>query len=146
MVKMIASYITIAWLLTTTAIIGNGLVTYLIVIKKHLQTSTNWFVLSLAVADFSFALCFFPVAYFCEKALSCETDLRGIVSWQFAFISIANLCIMAADRYSAIVIPFKYVRFMNTRRVFLLIQQLTLFRMPLLREISTKNLRCLNFI
>ncbi|XP_078357375.1 adenosine receptor A2a-like [Oculina patagonica] len=118
---MIPSYATIGWLLTTTAIIGNGLVIYLIVATKHLQTSTNWFVLSLAAADFSFAVCFFPVAYFCEAAFTCDNVLRGIVSWQFATISIANLCAMAADRYIAIVIPFKYVRLMTTRRVFLLI-------------------------
>ena len=54
MVKMIASYITIAWLFTTTAIIGNGLVTYLIVIKKTpsdihklvcFVTRCSWFLL-----------------------------------------------------------------------------------------------------
>lgn len=118
---MIASYTTLGWLLTTTAISGNGLVIYLIAVTKHLHTSTNWFVLSLAAADFSFAVCFFPVSYFCETAFTCDNDLRGIVSWQFAVISIANLCAMAADRYIAIVMPFKYVRLMTARRVFLLI-------------------------
>lgn len=118
---MIPSYVTIAWLLTATAIIGNGLVIYLIVIIKHLHTSTNWFVLSLAAADFSFAICFFPVAYFCETTLVCDNVVRGIMAWQFATISIANLCAMATDRYIAIVIPFKYVRIMTTSRVLLFI-------------------------
>ena len=57
---MIPSYVTIAWLLTITAIIGNGLVIYLIIITKQLHTTTNWFILSLAAADLSFAVCFFP--------------------------------------------------------------------------------------
>ena len=118
---MIPSYATIGWFLTVTAIIGNGLVIYLIVVTKHLQTPTNWFVLSLAAADFSFAFCFFPAAYFCETAFTCDNVLRGIVSWQFATVSITNLCTMAADQYVAIVIPFKYVRLMTTKRVFLVI-------------------------
>lgn len=118
---MIPIYATIGWLLTTTAIIGNGLVIYLIVITKHLHTSTNWFVLSLAAADFSFAICYFPVAYFCDTAFVCDSALRGIVTWQFATISIANLCAMAADRYIAIVVPFKYVRLMTTSCVWGLI-------------------------
>ena len=119
---MIQSYLTIGWILTTTAIIGNGLVIYLIIITKHLQTSTNLFVLSLAAADFSFAVSFFPVAYLCETRFACDNTLRGILVWQFAVISIANLCGMAADRYVAIVTPFEYVRFMmTTNRVLFLI-------------------------
>lgn len=96
---MIPSYVTIAWLLTITAIIGNGLVIYLIIITKQLHTTTNWFILSLAAADLSFAVCFFPVAFFCETTFACDNVLRGIIAWQFATIAIANLCAMATDRY-----------------------------------------------
>lgn len=117
---MIPSYVTIAWLLTITAIIGNGLVIYLIIITKQLHTTTNWFILSLAAADLSFAVCFFPVAFFCETTFACDNVLRGIIAWQFATIAIANLCAMATDRYIVIVTPFKYVRIMNKRRVLLL--------------------------
>ena len=76
---MISSYVTIAWLLTITAIIGNGLVIYLIIITKQLHTTTNWFILSLAAADLSFAVCFFPVAFFCETTFACDNVLRGII-------------------------------------------------------------------
>ena len=118
---MTPSYMAIGWILTSIAITGNGLVIFLIMATKQLQTSTNWLVLSLAAADFSFAIFFFPVAYFCETTFVCYNELRGILAWQFAIISIANLCGMAADRYVAIVTPFKYVRFMSSNRVFFLI-------------------------
>ena len=62
-----------------------------------------------------------PVAYLCETTFFSDNELRGILAWQFAIISIANLCGMAADRYVAIVTPFKYVRFMSSNRVFFLI-------------------------
>ena len=112
------SFLVIGWILTVTAIIGNGLVIYLIVITKHLHTSANWLVLSLAAADFSFAAFFFPALYFCETTLVCDSKLRGILTWQLALISIANLCGMTADRYVAIVTPFNYVTFMTSNRVF----------------------------
>lgn len=63
-------------------------------------TSCNWFLLcSLFLSRRAASYISF------EKALSCDI-LQEIVSWQFAFVSIANLCVTAADRYIAIVIPF----------------------------------------
>ena len=50
----------LGWLLTVIIIIGNGLVIYLITTRRKLRTKTNWFVLSLAVADFAFGLIYFP--------------------------------------------------------------------------------------
>ena len=50
--KMSVIYLVIGWILTATAITGNFLVIFLIVITKRLQTTANSFVLSLAVADF----------------------------------------------------------------------------------------------
>lgn len=49
-------YLVIGWILSATAITGNFLVIFLIVITKRLQTMANYFVLSLAVADFLFAV------------------------------------------------------------------------------------------
>ena len=51
----------------------------------------------------------------------CDDSLRGILSWQFAIISISNLYGMATDRYVAIVRPFKYVKFMISRTFLLVI-------------------------
>ena len=114
-------YLVIGWILTATAITGNFLVIFLIVITKRLQTTANSFVLSLAVADFLFAIFFFPFAYSCDTMFVCDDSLRGILSWQFAIISISNLCGMATDRYVAIVRPFKYVKFMISRTFLLVI-------------------------
>lgn len=107
---------TIAWLLTTQTIVGNGLVIYFIVITKHLQTSTNGtnsgFVPSLAATDFFFALCFFPAAprhIFLSRKLSRVTtsfkkSCRG--SLHLSPSRTIQVRVTAADRYIAIVIPF----------------------------------------
>ena len=65
-------------------------------------TSCNWFLLC------SLFLSRRAASYISARKVSRVTTsrLQEIVSWQFAFVSIANLCVTAADRYIAIVIPF----------------------------------------
>ena len=45
-------YNILGWILAVVAVVGNGLVIFLITTKQRLHTTANWFILSLAVADF----------------------------------------------------------------------------------------------
>lgn len=102
------------WFLTFLGIVGNALVIYLIATKRRLRTQVNVFILSLAVADLCFSLTYFPVFFTCEFYLACDRRLRKIFAAYFAYSSITNLCVLTADRYVAIVMPFKYVSFVTS--------------------------------
>lgn len=105
------------WFLTLVGIIGNAMVIYLIAAKRRLRTQVNVFILSLAVADLCFSLCYFPAFFTCEFYLTCDRQLRKIFAAYFAYTSLTNLCVLTADRYVAIVMPFKYVSFVTSRCV-----------------------------
>ena len=112
----------IGWVPTSLAIIGNGLVIYLITTRRRLNTIPNWFVLSLAVADFSVGSFAFPSRFICEFApFRCNVTIRDDVSVLVIFASVANLCFMTFDRYVAIVMPLRYTNIMTERRALLLI-------------------------
>ena len=105
------------WLLTFLGIVGNAMVIYLIATKRRLRTQVNVFILSLAVADLCFSLTYFPVFFTCEFYLACDRQLRKIFAAYFAYSSFTNLCVLTADRYVAIVMPFKYVSIVTSRCV-----------------------------
>ena len=105
------------WCLTIIAISANSTVIYLIATSRRLRTQVNVFILSLAVADLCFGLSYFPTYFTCEFYLRCDRQLRRIFAAYFAFASLTNLCVMTADRYVAIVMPFRYVSLMTSRCV-----------------------------
>ena len=111
----------LAWLLTITTLLGNGLVIYLITTRRRLSTVANKFVLSLAVADFSFGASFCPSLHVCEVLAPCNTIYRIATISLFALISNANLCTMTLDRYVATVKPLTYTAYMTSRRIRVLI-------------------------
>ena len=108
-------------LLSIIVVAGNGIVIYLTVTRQRLHTTANWFILSLAIADFFVGASYLLTDYVCEVH-SCDSRYvrHAIVSFLLA-ASATNLCLMTLDRYIAIVKPLKYVTFMTTRRVVLLI-------------------------
>ena len=114
-------YYILGGLLSIIVVAGNGIVIYLIVTRQRLHTTGNWFILSLAIADYFVGATFFLADYLCEVH-TCDRRYvwHPIVSFLFA-ASATNLCLMTLDRYIAIVKPLKYVTFMKTRRVVLLI-------------------------
>ncbi|XP_078366071.1 adenosine receptor A2a-like [Oculina patagonica] len=78
----------IGWLLSIATVAGNSFVVFLVAKNCRLHSSANWFVLSLAVADFGVGIAVFPLVYIHS--------------------SVTNLCVLTLDRYIAIVHPFKY--------------------------------------
>ena len=113
------------WLLTAIIIIGNGLVIYLITTRPKLKTTSNWFVLSLAVADFAFGVTYFPRLSVCR--IYDEICIANVIIIAYStgvFLmcaSVMNLCVLTLDHYLAIVKPMRYITFMTTKRVALLI-------------------------
>ena len=106
------------WIIMVTSLLGNGFTIYLITTRRRLFTLPNWFILSLAVADFLFVLCYFPASFFCNVLFhSCNREYRIVVASLFMYASITNLVVMTIDRYIAITLPLRYVALVTSRRV-----------------------------
>ena len=120
-------------LLAFLAAVGNGLVSYVIITKPRLHSSANWFVLSLAVADFCVALTFVPFIFICDLSnlYNCHCGVMLYILWCFLSASIANLCVMVADRYISIVWSLRYNDLVTTKLVVLLISTAWLFSLVL---------------
>ena len=113
------------WILAVVTVVGNGLVILLITTRRNLRITTNWFVLSLAVADFGVGAVFYPRLSFCsirdETCVNEAVEIAYLIGVVFSYASVANLCTMTLDRYLAIVHPLRYVTFMTKKRVALLV-------------------------
>ena len=97
------------WTLSIITAAGNGFVIFLVGKSRRLHSSANWFVLSLAVADFIVGIAIFPSSYFCNKySTACNTRVYMALFWFFLHSSVTNLCALTLDRYIAIVHPLKY--------------------------------------
>ncbi|XP_078355449.1 adenosine receptor A2a-like [Oculina patagonica] len=102
-------------ILSILTVLGNSLVIYLIISKKRLHKTVNWFLLSLAVADLCVGLVHFPTMA-CISASLCSKCITTAVRWLFLNLSMTNLCALTVDRYIAIVTPLKYAVFKTKRR------------------------------
>ena len=138
-----------AWILAVLTVIGNGLVVYLVVRMRRLHTTANWFVLSLAVADFFVGLCYFPLLFaYNVNNLDSPPESNNnffLVSRTFLYVSITNLCVMIMDRYVAIVHPLKYLSLMTTKvTIFEIaaswIAPILLFTIPFALKVPSKSL------
>ena len=113
------------WILAVLTVVGNGLVIYLITTRRNLRTTTNWFVLSLAVADFGVGAVWYPRFSFCPiRDRTCVKEAVEIafpIGVLFMNASVTNLCALTLDRYLAIVHPLRYVTFMTKKRVAVLV-------------------------
>lgn len=111
------------WTIASITTIDNFVVILLVISRKKLHTKTNWFILSLSFADFIIGFIVVPIDYVISEVLpdNMLSDVLSIVSDMFFDISAANLCLVAFDRYLAVVYPLKYVTFLTHRRVFGLI-------------------------
>lgn len=105
----------IGWILSVATVVGNGFIVLLIAKRTRLRSSSNWLVLSLALADFGVGVSLFPSGYLCGK-IACNMRVYMASFWFFTHSSVTNLCTLTWDRYIAIVHPFKYITCMTARR------------------------------
>ena len=107
----------LGWLLSLLTATGNGFVLFLIAKNRRLHCPANWFVLSLAVADFGVGIVVFPVSYLCNlNSKPCNMRVYVAFYWFLVHSSVTNLCSLAWDRYTCIVHPFRYITAMTARR------------------------------
>ena len=106
------------------SVVGNGVLCYLVFTIKQLQIPTNYFILSLALADFLFAaMCLpFRIVNILQNYLwTLGLDMCRFWIWLdllFCSASIANLAAISVDRYLTITSPLTYnIRMTSTRVV-----------------------------
>lgn len=109
----------IGWFPSLVATLGNALIIFVIISRVRLHTLPNWFVLSLALADFIVGLIYFPIDFFCRGNARCNIgyDIAGLAIYS----SVTSLCAMTVDRYVAIVKPLRYATWMTSRRAVFLV-------------------------
>ena len=100
------------------SLLGNAIIIYIIITHKNLHTSTNWFLLSLAISDLGVPLFIIPSHLLCtETELSCNIGVTNALYNFILFASVLNLCACTTERYIAILHPFKYIHLVNQKRV-----------------------------
>ncbi|XP_015685565.1 adenosine receptor A2b-like [Protobothrops mucrosquamatus] len=107
---MIRLYIAVELLMAGLAIAGNVLVCWAVALNSRLKTATNYFLVSLAVADVAVGLLAIPFAVTISVGLT--TDFHGCLFLAcFVLVltqgSIFSLLAVAVDRYLAIKIPLR---------------------------------------
>uniref|UniRef100_A0A1A9WGP1 G-protein coupled receptors family 1 profile domain-containing protein n=1 Tax=Glossina brevipalpis TaxID=37001 RepID=A0A1A9WGP1_9MUSC len=108
------------------AVLGNMLVIVSVMRHRKLRIITNYFVVSLAVADMLVALCamtFNASVEISGKWMfgSVMCDVWNSFDVYFSTASIMHLCCISVDRYYAIVQPLDYPLIMTHRRVFIML-------------------------
>uniref|UniRef100_A0A4X2K917 Dopamine receptor D4 n=1 Tax=Vombatus ursinus TaxID=29139 RepID=A0A4X2K917_VOMUR len=114
-------------LLMATVLAGNALVCVSVAAERALQTPTNFFIVSLAVADLLLALLVLPLFVYSEYqggvwALSTVLcDALMAMDVMLCTASIFNLCAISVDRFIAVSVPLNYSRQRLGRRQLVLI-------------------------
>ncbi|XP_076140891.1 adenosine receptor A2b-like [Alosa pseudoharengus] len=112
-------YIGLELLIALLAVAGNVLVCWAVCLNSNLQSITNYFVVSLAVADIAVGLLAIPFAVaistgFCSHFHGCLFIACFVLVLTQS--SIFSLLAIAIDRYIAIKIPLRYNSLVTGRR------------------------------
>ncbi|XP_068749129.1 octopamine receptor beta-1R-like [Montipora capricornis] len=138
-------FVALGSLFTIVTILGNSMVVYLVITKPRLHNTSNWFVVSLALADLFVGLTYFPGICASRFVKEFPIDHRGpwfTVSHTFVYLSSANLCVLTVDRYIAITMPLKYSMSLRRLSVILILAwvlPLIFFTVPSLFTYSNGN-------
>lgn len=112
-------------LFSLVTVFGNALVMIAVVRERYLHTSTNYFIMSLALADCLVGLVVMPFSALYELLdHNWIFGLNWCDMWRsldvlFSTASILNLCVISLDRYWAITDPLTYPSRMSTRKAYI---------------------------
>lgn len=112
-------YIVLELLIAVLSVLGNVLVCWAVALNSNLQTITNFFVVSLAVADIAVGVLAIPFAIvistgFCSNFYGCLFIACFVLILTQS--SIFSLLAIAIDRYIAIKIPLRYNSLVTGKR------------------------------
>nr|CAI5861544.1 unnamed protein product [Callosobruchus analis] len=117
---------TIAVILSIITVVGNIMVMVSFKIDKQLQTISNYFLFSLAVADFAIGLISMPLftiytllGYWPLGPIVCDTWLA--LDYLASNASVLNLLIISFDRYFSVTRPLTYRAKRTTTRAAVMI-------------------------
>ncbi|XP_071804466.1 adenosine receptor A2a-like [Asterias amurensis] len=103
------------------AILGNLLLSGLVISKRELRDNINYFVLSLAAVDLLTALLIMPLQSYHSAVEVTITDALcvtiNVLAVMAALASVVSLLFVTVDRYLAISRPLRYVMLVTGRRV-----------------------------
>ncbi|KAF5276254.1 hypothetical protein FQA39_LY06603 [Lamprigera yunnana] len=112
--------------LMIVVVVGNMLVIIAITTEKALKNIQNWFIASLAVADFFLGLVIMPfslanelMGYWIFGAWWC--DVHSAMDVLLSTASIMNLCLISLDRYWSITQAVEYLKKRTPGRAVLMI-------------------------
>ncbi|KAE8607224.1 hypothetical protein XENTR_v10011084 [Xenopus tropicalis] len=115
------------FILIVCIICGNVLVCLSVCTEKALKTTTNYFIVSLAVADLLLAVLVLPLYVYTEFVGGVWTlslvlcDVLMTMDVMLCTASIFNLCAISVDRFIAVSIPLNYNRRqVDNRQLFLI--------------------------
>jgi muscarinic acetylcholine receptor M3 len=116
----------VASILSVLTVVGNSMVMISFKIDKQLQTISNYFLFSLAVADFAIGLISMPLytmftiyGYWPLGPYVCDTWLA--LDYLASNASVLNLLIISFDRYFSVTRPLTYRAKRTTRRATVMI-------------------------
>lgn len=116
----------IVTILMIIIVVGNMLVIIAIITEKSLKNIQNWFIASLAVADFFLGLVIMPfslanelMGYWIFGSWWC--DVHSAMDVLLSTASIMNLCLISLDRYWSITKAVEYLKTRTPARALIMI-------------------------